>query len=178
MGVIDWTIIAFLLVLTYLGIRRGLAGAIVQFAGIILAFILIGHFYPLLVNQLLLKYELSKPLAILIAVLLILILVVVITRFVIWILHRFIKALKLSWLNRLLGAVFGIFNGLILVLIFTVIMDYMPKVSAPLHNPAKHRVYVGINELKDDLFTQLKLNNYYEYIKLPEFLQNQEESQP
>jgi membrane protein required for colicin V production len=174
MGVIDWTILAFLLVLTYLGLRRGLVGAVVQFAGVILTFILMGHYYPLLANQLMLKYELSKTLAILISVLLILILVVVITRFVIWILDRFIKAMNLSWLNRLLGAVLGLLNGLILVIIFTVIMDYMPQASAALRDPEKHRVYVGMDTLKDDVVTHLKLNNYFKYIKLPEFLQNQD----
>lgn len=176
MGVIDWTIIAFLLVLIYFGIRRGLAGAIVQFAGVILTFILIGHYYPLLANRLVLKYELSKTLSILISVILILILVVVVTRFVIWILDRFIKALNLGWVNRLLGAILGLLNGLILVIVFTLIMDYMPKLSQALKNPEKHRVYVAMDVLKDDAVTHLKLNNYFKYIKLPEFIQNQEES--
>ncbi|MCB5253731.1 MAG: CvpA family protein [Candidatus Cloacimonadaceae bacterium] len=176
MGVIDWTIIAFLLVLTYFGLRRGLAGAIVQLAGVILTFILIGHYYPLLANQLVLKYGLSKTLSILIAVVLILILVVVVTRFVIWILDRFIKVLNLGWLNRLLGAILGLLNGLILVIIFTLIMDYMPRVSQALKNPDKHRVYVGMDTLKDDVVTHFKLNNYFKYIKLPEYMQSQEES--
>lgn len=176
MGVIDWTIIAFLLVLTYFGLRRGLAGAIVQLAGAVLTFILIGHYYPLLANQLVLKYGLNKTLSVLISVILILVLVVVVTRFVTWILNRFIKALNLSWANRLLGASLGFLNGLILVIIFTLIMDYMPKVSEPLQNPEKHRVYVGMDTLKDDAVTHLKLKNYFNYIKLPEFMLTQEDS--
>lgn len=177
MGVIDWTIIAFLLVLSYFGLRRGLAGAIVQFAGVILTFFLIGHYYPLLANQLVLKHGLSKTLSVLISVLLILILVVVVTRFVIWILNRFIKALCLGWVNRLLGAILGLLNGLILVIIFTLIMDYMPKVSGALKNPEKHRVYVGMDTLKDDTVTHVKMKNYFNYIKMPEFMQNQEKPQ-
>ncbi|MDD2423033.1 MAG: CvpA family protein [Candidatus Cloacimonetes bacterium] len=176
MGVIDWTIIAFLLVLAYFGLRRGLAGAIVQFAGVILTFILIGHYYPLLANQLVLKYGFSKTLSVLIAVFLILVLVVVVTRFVIWILDRFIKALNLSWINRLLGTVLGLLNGLILVIIFTLVMDYIPKLSQGLKDPEKHRVYVGVDALKDDAVTHLKLNNYFKYIKLPEFMKSQAEA--
>lgn len=176
MGVIDWTIIAFLLVLTYFGLRRGLAGAIVQLSGAILTFILIGHYYPLLANQLVLKYGLSKALSVVISVIMILVLVVVVTRFVIWILNRFIKALNLGWANRLLGALLGLLNGLILVIIFTLVMDYMPKVSRPLQNPEKHRVYVGMDTLKDDAVTHLKLKNYFNYIKLPEFMENQEKT--
>ncbi|HOH59725.1 MAG TPA: CvpA family protein, partial [Candidatus Cloacimonadota bacterium] len=96
MGIIDWIILAFLLFFTFNGYRRGLAGAIIQLAGFVLAFFLIGHYYPLLANQLMLKYAMSKGLATVIAVFLILILLVVITRFVIWAIDRFIKALKLS----------------------------------------------------------------------------------
>ncbi len=174
MGVIDWSILIVLLVFTYFGLRRGLIGAVVQFAGAVLTFILIGHYYPLLANQLMLKYDLSRTLAVIISVIMILILVVVLIRFVIWILDRFIKALNLTWLNRLLGAILGLLNGLILVIIFTLVMDYMPRLSEPLKNPEKHRVYVGIDTMKDDLVTHLKLNNYLRYIKLPDFVKTQE----
>jgi membrane protein required for colicin V production len=161
-----------------LGIRRGLVGAVVQFAGAILAFLLVGHYYPLLANQLMLKYELSKTLAVLISVILILVLVIVVIRFVVWILDRFIKALKLSWLNRLLGGILGLINGLILVIIFTIVMDYAPQASEPLRDPQKHRVYTGIDTLKDDLISHLKMNNYFKYLTLPDFLklrENQEQ---
>jgi uncharacterized membrane protein required for colicin V production len=107
MGIIDWIILAFLLVFTFIGYRRGLAGAVIQFAGFVLGFILIGHYYPLLANQLMLKYSMSKGLATFIAVVLILVLLVVIVRFVVWAIDRFIKALRLSGLNRFLGATLG-----------------------------------------------------------------------
>jgi len=170
MGVIDWSILAVILIFTILGLKRGLIGAVVQFAGAVLAFILIGHYYPLLANQLILKYDLSRTLAVLISIFLILILMVVLVRFVVWILDRFIKALSLTWLNRLLGAILGLINGLILVIIFSLLMDYAPSASAKLRDPEKHRVYMGIDALKDDVVSQLKMNNYFKYIKLPEFL--------
>jgi membrane protein required for colicin V production len=107
MGVIDWSILAVLLVFSFMGFRKGIAGAVVQLAGAILAFLLVGHYYPLLANQLMLKYGHGKTLSTIIAIVLILTLVVVVVRFVIWILDRFIKALNLGWLNRSLGAVLG-----------------------------------------------------------------------
>ncbi|MDD2596655.1 MAG: CvpA family protein [Candidatus Cloacimonetes bacterium] len=167
MGIIDWIILAFLLFFTFNGYRRGLAGAIIQLAGFVLAFFLIGHYYPLLANQLMLKYAMSKGLATVIAVILILILLVVITRFVIWAIDRFIKALKLSGMNRFLGAVLGLVNGLICVIIITVALDYLPKVSTPLKDGEKHRVYAGIEVLKEDLFDKLQLENRMKYIKMP-----------
>ena len=88
MGVIDWIILALMLVCTFLGFRRGLIGAVVQFAGVILAFFLVGHYYPLLANQLMLKYGHGKTLSTIIAVVLILVLIIVIVRFVLWICDR------------------------------------------------------------------------------------------
>jgi len=167
MGIIDWIILAFLLFFTYSGFRRGLAGAIIQFGGFVLGFLLIGHYYPLLANQLMLKYELSKGLASVISVILILILIVVITRFVIWAIDRFIKALMLSGMNRFLGALLGLVNGLICVIILTVVLDYMPRVSTPLKDGEKHRVYAGIEVLKEELFDKLQLENRLKYIKMP-----------
>jgi membrane protein required for colicin V production len=174
MGVIDWSILAVLLVFSFMGFRKGIAGAVVQLAGAILAFLLVGHYYPLLANQLMLKYGHGKTLSTIIAIVLILTLVVVVVRFVIWILDRFIKALNLGWLNRSLGAVLGFLNGLILVIIFTVLMDYMPNLAAPLKDGEKHRVYVGVEQLKEDLFAKLNLQNRIKYIKMPEFLKNRE----
>jgi membrane protein required for colicin V production len=167
MGIIDWIILAFLLFFTVSGFRRGLAGAIIHFAGFILGFFLIGHYYPLLANQLMLKYDLGKSLATAIAIILILILIIVIVRFVIWAIDRFIKALQLSGLNRWLGGLLGLINGLICVIILTVVIDYMPGVSAKLKDGEKHRVYAGIEVLKKDLFDKLKLENRLTYIKMP-----------
>ena len=173
MGVIDWIILLFLLTFTFFGYRKGLAGALVQFAGFILTFFLIGHYYPLIARQLMLKYGYGKNLATFLSVILIIILIIVITRFVLWALDRFISALNLSGLNRFLGAVLGFTNGLICVIIFTVILDYMPRVSAPLNDGSKHRVYVGVQQLKDDLFIKLKLKNRMRLIKMPKFLGEQ-----
>ncbi|HPI25949.1 MAG TPA: hypothetical protein PLO57_05735, partial [Candidatus Cloacimonadota bacterium] len=80
---------------------------------------------------------------------------------------RFIKALKLSGMNRFLGAVLGLVNGLICVIIITVALDYLPKVSTPLKDGEKHRVYAGIEVLKEDLFDKLQLENRVKYIKMP-----------
>lgn len=167
MGGIDWIIIIFLLVFIVIGIRRGLAGALIQLAGFILSFFLVGHYYPLLANQLMLKYGIMKFWATIFAVIMILVLLAVIVRFVTWAFNRFLKSLKLSNLNRFLGALFGFLNGLLFVIIFSVVMDYMPKLSTPLKDGTRHRVYASVDVLKNDLFETLKLDSRLKYIKMP-----------
>jgi len=58
-------------------------------------------------------------------------------------------------------------NGLICVIIITVVLDYLPKVSTPLKDGEKHRVYAGVEVLKEELFDKLQLENRMKYIKMP-----------
>jgi len=94
-------------------------------------------------------------------------LIVVIVRIVIFLLEKFLRALKLSPVNRTLGAVLGIINGLLVVIILTVVLDFMPKLSTPLKDGEKHRVYASVNLVKEEIFTKLKLTERMKLIKMP-----------
>ncbi len=166
MGAIDWIILGMLTVFIYLGWRRGLVAAIVQLCGYILSFFLVGHYYPLVQRNLILRYHLAQWLARVLSVLLILVLIVVVVRIVVYILNRVLKAMKLSTLNKAGGATLGLFNGLLIVIICMVMLDFIPKVSTPLENSQKHRVYAGISVLKEDLFSKLKLTQRVKLLKL------------
>ena len=167
MGIIDWIILGLLLIFTFIGWRRGLVASLVQLAGFVLTFFLVGHYYPLVQRSLLLRYHLSHVLSTIISVLLIIVLIVVVLRLVIYVLTRILKALKLSSLNKGMGALMGFGNGLLVVIILMVMLDFMPRVSAPLKNGEKHRVYAGVNVLKEDLFSKLKLSQRMKLIKMP-----------
>jgi len=166
MGILDWLILALLMVFIYLGWRRGFVAAIVQFCGYILSFFLVGHYYPLVQRNLILRYHLAHWLATVFSVLLILVLIVVVVRIVVYILNRVLKAMKLSTLNKAGGATLGLINGLLIVIIFMVMLDFVPKVSTPLENSQKHRVYAGISVLKEELFSKLKLTQRVKLLKL------------
>ncbi|MDY0151074.1 MAG: CvpA family protein [Candidatus Cloacimonas sp.] len=174
MGVLDWIILAFILLFIYLGWRKGLMAAVVQFCGFSLTFLLVGHYYPLLQRSLLLKFHLARGLATLVSVVLIIVLVVVVLRLVVYILTQLLKALNLTTLNRSLGAVGGFANGLLIIIIFMVMLDFIPSLSTPLKNGEKHRVYAGVNVLKEELFTKFKLTERMKFIKMPHQLQRTE----
>jgi uncharacterized membrane protein required for colicin V production len=78
-----------------------------------------------------------------------------------------LRALKLSNLNRFLGAVLGVINGLLVVIILMVILDFMPKLSTPLKDGEKHRVYAGVNLVKEEIFTKLNLTERMKLLKMP-----------
>ena len=167
MGIIDWLILGLLLVFTYLGWRRGLAAAVVQLCGYILTFFLEGHYYPLVQRSLILKYHLARPLATIISVLLIIVLIAVVVKVVVYVLNRVLSALRLSSINKGIGAFMGLLNGLLIVIILMVMLDFIPRVSAPLENSQRHRVYAGISVLKEELFSKLKLTQRMKLIKMP-----------
>jgi len=167
MGIIDWIILAVLLLFTFFGWRKGLLASIIQLGGYILTFFLVGHYYPLVQRSLILKFHFAKWLATAVSVVLIIVLIVVIVRIVIFLLEKFLRALKLSPVNRTLGAVLGIINGLLVVIILTVVLDFMPKLSTPLKDGEKHRVYASVNLVKEEIFTKLKLTERMKLIKMP-----------
>ena len=175
MGIIDWIILAVLVLFTFFGWRKGLLANIVQLAGYILTFFLVGHYYPLIQQSLIFKFHFAKWLATTVSVILIIVLIVVIVRIVIYILERFLRALKLSNLNRFLGAVLGVINGLMVVIILMVILDFMPNLSTPLKNGEKHRVYAGVNLVKEEIFTKLNLTERMKLIKMPKLPFSDEE---
>ncbi|MBW6513265.1 MAG: CvpA family protein [Candidatus Syntrophosphaera sp.] len=177
MGVIDWIILAALLFTAALGFRRGLVGAILQICGTIATFFLAGHFYPLVRNSLVINFKLNNLLATIIAVVLIVVVVTVVIHIVIWLINRLIKAVNLTGLNKLLGFLFGLLNGLLAVMVVMIVLDYFPSLTTPLKDGSKHRVYVAVDTLKTDLLEKLKLTEHEKYHEILEKLRLEKEAE-
>ncbi|MGC9362447.1 MAG: CvpA family protein [Candidatus Syntrophosphaera sp.] len=177
MGIIDWVILAILLAVAVMGFRRGLIGAVLQIVGTIAVFFLVAHFYPLLRNSLILNFGWSNLLSTILAVVLIAILLLAVLRLLIYLLDRLIKALNLSLFNKLLGLAFGLANGLLAIMVVMLVLDYAPSISTPLKDPEKHRVYVGIDTLKEELVERLNLNEMERYRQLSDRLRKEKEAE-
>lgn len=177
MGIIDWVILAVLLAVAAMGFRKGFIGAVLQITGTLAVFFLVGHFYPLLRNSLVLRVEMNNVLATILAIVLIAILLFVVLRLLIYLLDRLIKALNLSFPNKLLGLAFGLLNGLLAIMAVMLVLDYAPSISAPLKDPEKHRVYVGIDTLKEELADRFRLKERIRYQELSEKLRKDREAE-
>lgn len=165
MGAIDWILLVILAVSAFMGWRKGLLAAIVNLAGVILSFFLVGHFYPLVANSLRLKFGMSGILSNILAIVLIIVLLAVLVRIIIAIFNRVLKSLKLSGINRFFGLLLGLGNGLLIIICLMVVLDYFPKTSDPLKDGSSHRVYAGINVIKDDIFSSLNLRQQLNYLQ-------------
>jgi membrane protein required for colicin V production len=120
-------ILTLILVLFFAnGYRKGLIGGILQLAGILLTFLLLGRSAPLVKIGLMDKLGLGPVLATIFSYLLVLILISVIVQLVRIAMEQLLKLMHLNFINRILGAVFGLLAGLFFFAILLILIDLMP----------------------------------------------------
>jgi membrane protein required for colicin V production len=163
MGIIDWIILAVLLIFVVQGFRRGLAAAVLNICGAIATFFLVGQLFPLVRNSLITKFTFHPILASITGVVLIVVMIVIILRLLVHLLNGALKIAHLGFINQALGMLFGFVHGLLIVIVVMVLLDYAPKFSTPLKDASKHRVYAAVDTLKEDIFTQLHLKQRDKY---------------
>lgn len=160
MGFIDWLILIILLVSAFWGYRKGIAAMLVRLAGSVALFLLIGQIFPLVRNALVENFKVGLVLSSILAAILIVVAAAIILRLLEKAFTKALKAIRLSTLNRFLGLLMGLFNGLLGVIILMVLLDYMPKLSEPLKDHANHRVYAALDVFKEDIFDNLKMKEH------------------
>lgn len=165
MGIIDWVILVFLLFFLGYGFKRGFAAMLIQILGYIALFLLVGQYFPLVRNALVQSFSFNSFIASLVSFILISFLIYVLSRLVILLLSRTLKMLKLSFMNRLVGGIFGLINALLIVMIVTVVLDYIPKVSKPLKDKNRHVIYATVDQVKLEFLNTFSLK---QHIKLME----------
>lgn len=175
MGFIDWLILAVLLLTAFNGFRKGLAATLVHIGGAMGVFLLWGQVFPLVKNGLILNLKLGLVPATILAVILIVLVTVVLLSLIERLFHKVLKGTHLSGLNKFLGLIFGFLNGLMVIIILMVLLDYAPKLSTPLKDGAKHRVYAAVDVFKEDIFTLLKFDERDRFQQIKEKIKKDED---
>lgn len=124
MNWLDIVIIVLLVIFAISGLVNGLIKALFSLAGLILGIFLAGHFYVQLADVL---GFISNENAAKIAAFIVIFLVVLIVATILGVIFtKVVSNLLLGWLNRLLGAVFGVFEGaLFLGAILAILVKYV-----------------------------------------------------
>lgn len=159
MGIFDWLIILFLVYLMYRGWRKGFIGMLLQLVGVILVFLLIAHYFPLVKHGLMLKLHLGVLLSTIMAVILIVALIAIIVQIIKIILERTLKAMNMSFINSAIGAILGFMTGLLMLVVLSILIDVIPALSRPLENSYKHRVYSAVKVVRSEMYTAFKLKS-------------------
>ncbi len=124
MNALDVAAILIIVVSAAAALRRGLASELLSLASVILGLVLAVLFYPR-AAILFLQFHLSAPLAAFFGFLSIFLLAIVLGSLAVALVDRVIRTLHLKWLDRLLGGVFGLIRGwLIVVVIFLALTSF------------------------------------------------------
>lgn len=157
MGIFDWILLLFLLLLLVRGWRKGFIGMLLHLAGVILVFFLIAHYYPTVKQGLIDKLHLGGLLATILAVILIVALIALIVQIIRLLLEKALKIMKMSFLNSALGALLGFLTGLLFIIVVSLLIDFIPYFRRPLENAQKHRVYSAVKVVRGELYSALKM---------------------
>lgn len=109
-------VIAFLLALgVYRSTRRGFSREVIGLAATIIGIVLAMWFYGV-AGSLLSPWISSPQIANMVGFLLVLMAVILIGAVIGWIIHRFLKTVGLSFVDHLLGALFGLARGIVILI--------------------------------------------------------------
>ena len=130
MNWLDYLLIAILLFSTLMSARKGFSREIIGLAAALVALVLGMWFYGL-AGSFLLPWVSSARVANLIGFLLVVFAVLLCGGLLGWIVSRFLRTIGLSFLDRLLGAAFGLVRGLLIAMaLLTAFLAFGPEVDS------------------------------------------------
>jgi len=135
---LDFVLGLILLLSVIGGLRAGLAREVISLAALVVG-VVCGLWFHGLVGALFLPYLSSRQLANAIGFFVIMGGIVAVSALACWLVDKLLKAVRLSWLNRLLGGVFGLLRGaLIGAVIVMALMAF--SVKPPPNSVARSRL--------------------------------------
>ncbi|MBM4403776.1 MAG: CvpA family protein [Candidatus Cloacimonetes bacterium] len=158
MGFIDWMILISLLLAIWHGLRRGMVGMLLNLGGVLAVFFLIGHYFPVVKGALIHKFGFNEIMAWIIGLLLLIVIVYLINRILRALIERSMMMLNITFINRFLGAILGFIFGMVIVIIFSLIIDFIPSARNRLKDGNAHRVYSAVEVVKHEAVTRWGLD--------------------
>ncbi len=126
MNILDIILGVFLLFLIFKGLRKGFIKSVINLIGLLVIIIFITKFGYVVKQLLITKYGLSEIIAMIGSYILIALGIFIIIRIIIKILHSIVDIMNLEWLNKLLGMLFGLFNGFLIIAILLALINMVP----------------------------------------------------
>ncbi|MCX8516975.1 MAG: CvpA family protein [Rhodoferax sp.] len=128
---LDWLCVAVLLVSLLVGVWRGLVVEVLSLLSWLAAFVLAQWLAPDVAGKLPMAGA-GEAVRYAAGFLLVFVATLIAAALIGWALSRFLSAVGLGIINRLLGALFGALRGVVLILAATVVVNLTPWKAAPL----------------------------------------------
>ena len=123
---LDIILSLFLVLFLFVGYKKGFVSSVISLVGLSAIVVLIGRFAPLAKEGLIGRFALSSLSATVLSYILIVVLIMLIAKIVKIILHKIILFLEINWLDKLLGSVFGLMNGVLILMLLVIMIDVLP----------------------------------------------------
>jgi len=127
---LDWILLAILLISLVVGLWRGLVVEVISLVSWVAAFILAQWFAPDVASRLPMAGA-TEPVRYAAGFVVVFIATLVAGSLVAFVIRKLLAAVGLGLLDRMLGGVFGVVRGLVVVLALAVVVQMTPLASAP-----------------------------------------------
>ena len=148
MTLIDYIIIAILAVFLIKGLSQGLVVQVMAIIGLVGGIYLAWKYYPMIA---VLGVDIGIPLTVsaIIAFILIWAAVSITARVIGEVISKALKVLFIKWLDRLLGAVFGVLEGILLLLLTVLLLHYASPEKWSSYLNRNSRFYTRMTDIVD-----------------------------
>ncbi len=153
MNVLDIILGVFLLILMFNGFRKGFIKSVIGLLGLVVIVFFIAKTGHLVKALLITKFEFGEILAMILSYILIAFIITIVAKIVIKILQIIIDFLRINWLNKLLGTLFGLFNGALIIAIIILLVNLSPLESTIHKGTSDSRIIATIRTITERIET-------------------------
>jgi len=163
--IIDIIIMVILAIFAFNGTRRGFITEITMIFALVCGFFFANIFYSDISNFID-DWVSNDSLRMLISYLLIFLVVLAMVRFLAIMLQKFLELVLLGWLNRVLGLLFGILKGFLVITVFIFIIQSIPRaenLDSRMNNDSM-MYHICVN-LKEWVIDAVRTNSQFEHYR-------------
>ncbi len=151
MNILDIILGIFLMVLLIHGLKKGFIRSIISLFSLCVIVLLIAKSGHIIKGMLIAKLGFSEIAAIVLSYILITLTIILIAKLTIKILDMIIEFLHLKWLDRLLGAFFGVFNGALIIAIILLLLNLLPFEEQIRDYTSSSKIAMNIRNITDKI---------------------------
>ena len=151
MNILDIIFGIFLLVLLFHGLMKGFIQSIISLLSLFIIVLLIAKTGHIVKGMLILELGFSELLAVICSYILITLAIILIAKITLKILQMIIEFFRLKWLDRILGAFFGVFNGVLIIAILLLLLNLLPFEEQIRDFTSSSKIAVNIRYVTDKI---------------------------
>jgi len=126
MHIVDIVLAVLFVFAIIVGYNKGFVSALLTWVGLFASVLMILRYSPMVQAGIMIRFNLSPIISAMIAYLLIFILIMVLFAIVNILINYFVRYANLSPINKIFGAVFGILNMAVMLIIVSFFIEFMP----------------------------------------------------